>query len=240
MASTQVDKITRRTGMSKVARKVAIKFAKPFHDEIARMLVVGHMSQKEICQVLRLSPAWLSLLIQQPMVVIKIKKLQEARDANALSVGAELDAASIPAIAKIERTMYNTKSERLGVHCAEAILDRAGYGRVTKSINTNTNINATANMTKDEMVRLLAKRLGAIKAESDDHFHAVAAAVDVELETQEEYESEPEPEPEPESEPVLELEHVPVEPLNQDKVSPTAQTEEASESSETITYGNPD
>ena len=229
MGTMQVKKIMSGGGMmSKSARKQAIKFAKPFHDEIARMLVVGNMKQVEVCKILGLSQSWLSLLIQQPMVKIKIKKLQEARDASALSVGAELDAASLPALAKIERTMYNTKSERLGVHCAEAILDRAGYGRVTKSINTNTNINATANMTKDEMVRLLAKRLGAIKAESDAHFHAVAAAQDVELETQEEYV------PEYEHDPNLELEHVPVEIIEKGEEPSTVETKE------NITYGNPD
>ena len=171
---------------SKTVRGAAIKFVKPHHDEIARMLVIGGMKQKDIAKRLDMNQGWLSLLIRQPMVQIKIKKLQEARDRDALDVGKEMDAAALPAFAKLERTMYNSTSERMGIHCAESILDRAGYGRVTKSINTNTNINAT--MTRDEMVQLLAKRLGMIKAESEQHLKDVADAQLIELETTGSYE----------------------------------------------------
>ena len=160
-----------------------IKYVRPRHTEIARMLVIGCLSQRDICKRLDISESWLSLLIQQPLMQIQIKKLQEARDRDSLDLINQMDKASMSAFELVERTMYQTKSERMGVHCAESILDRAGYGKVTKSISTNMNANIDATMTREELIQLLSQRLGRIKDEAEGQLRDIADAHSIKAET---------------------------------------------------------
>ncbi len=169
--------------MSVSARKSMIKYVRPRHSEIARMLVIGCLSQRNIAQRLDISESWLSLLIQQPLMQIQIKKLQEERDRDALDLVNDMDKASVAAFGLVERTMYQTKSERMGIHCAESILDRAGYGKVTKTISTNLNANLDATMTREELILLLSKRLGRIKDEAEGNMRDIADAQTIKAET---------------------------------------------------------
>ena len=179
--------------MSASARRAMIKYVRPRHTEIARMLVIGCLSQGDIAKRLDISESWLSILISQPLMQIQIKKLQEMRDRDALDLVNQMDKASMAAFELVERTMYQTKSERMGVHCAESILDRAGYGKVTKSISTNMNANIDATMTREELVQLLSQRLGRIKDEADGNLRDIADAHTIKAATVPQFEQPIEP-----------------------------------------------
>lgn len=162
-------------------QKMAIKSVKPWHDEVARRLVIGCQSQKEIAEDLCVSQSWISILINQPLLKVKIQALREQRDNDAVNVAKQLDQASIGAVEIVERTMYRTKSEKLSVQCAQDILDRAGHGKVTKSINENRNINVNANMSREETMRMLTQRITQAKAESAARLEEIANAEAIDI-----------------------------------------------------------
>ncbi len=155
---------------------------KPWHDELARRLVIGCQKQREIARELGVTEAWLSTVLTQPLMKRRIQALRDERDKSALDVGAQLDAAALPAVEIIERTMYKTTSERLKVTCAQDLLDRAGFPRVTKSVNENRNINVHAHMGVDEMKRTLIQRMKRAKGEAEDQIRQLADDETIEVE----------------------------------------------------------
>jgi len=155
---------------------------KPWHDELARRLVIGCQKQCEIAAELGVTQSWLSTILTQPLMKRRLQMLREERDKDSLDVGKQLDAASMPAIEIIERTMYRTKSEKLSVMCAQDLLDRAGHGKVTKTINENRNLNISANMGREEMMRVLLNRVSIAKGEAEEKIKALAEADTIEVE----------------------------------------------------------
>lgn len=140
---------------------------KPWHDELARRLVIGCQKQYEIANELGVTQAWLSTILTQPLMKRRIRALQDERDKDSLDVGKQLDAAALPALEILERTMYKTKSEKLAVMCAKDLLDRAGHGAINKSVNENRNINIHAHMGKEEMMRVVLNRMRVAKGEAE-------------------------------------------------------------------------
>ena len=139
---------------------------KPWHDELARRLVIGCQKQYEIANELGVTQTWLSTILTQPLMKRRIRALQDERDKDSLDVGKQLDAAALPALEILERTMYKTKSEKLAVMCAKDLLDRAGHGAINKSVNENRNINIHAHMGKEEMMRVIINRMKTAKGEA--------------------------------------------------------------------------
>lgn len=146
---------------------------KPWHDELARRLVIGCQKQCEIAKELGVTQPWLSTILSQPLMKRRIQALRDERDKDSLDVGKQMDAAVLPAFEIIERTMYRTKSEKLSVLCAKDILAMTGHGPVTKSINENRNLNVHAHMGPDEMVRVIKNRMRVAMGQAEEKIKAL-------------------------------------------------------------------
>ena len=105
------------------------------HFQLARLLVGGH-SQSEAARMLGLHKSTVSRLVRDPLVIDKIKKLQEMADINAASCvpgipdrlqnGAHRSVDALMDILDDERT--DSDIMKIKANVALEILGRAGYG----------------------------------------------------------------------------------------------------------------
>lgn len=166
--------------MSDSVVKYSLGEIRPIHREIARRLVVGQ-KPSEVRASLGLSSSRFSIITNSPLFKVEVKKLEMQRDQGVVDVTKTFKELSPIAIEQIERIMYVTKDEHLKVKCAESILDRAGYGKVTK---TDVNISGTvthSTLTKDEIRQLIRDRLDRMKADDEDNEARMVEAESMEV-----------------------------------------------------------
>lgn len=165
--------------------KYGVKYIKPYHKELARMIVLG-ASQAELCAEFHVRPDALSIITRSPLFQLELERLGQLRDNGVADVGKTLKEISPIAVDVLERTMYRTKSERLKVDIAKDILDRAGHGAINKQV---VDVRARADsgyadLTSEERKRLVEQRIQRMMLETQEKEEELkkAEAVDVTFE----------------------------------------------------------
>ncbi len=170
-------------GLSKSVIKYGIKAMKARHYEIARRLILGQ-SQGEISRELGVTESWLSMICNSPLFKVVLGRLNEARDRDTLDVAKQLSEAAINAVEIEERIMYTSTSEKVKMAAAQDIMDRAGFGRVTKSLNVTAHVD-TSSMSKDEKMRVIMERVGRMRSDAHQKEEELKSAEAIEIDWQE-------------------------------------------------------
>jgi len=143
--------------MSPSVEMMQLEYIRPRHREIARRLILGQ-SQVEIARDLGMNQGRLSIIVNSPLFKLELKRLEDARDADAIDVTNSLKELAPAALDTVEKIMYQSKSEQVKLKAAESILDRAGYGISVKTQVSGSVIHAYHNYTKEELVELVKER----------------------------------------------------------------------------------
>ena len=120
--------------------------------EVARLKVLG-MSNVRIAEQLGLSAVGVANILQEPSVKATIRELQDGRNDSVMDISERMKAAAPEALSLITDIMRREQegvSLPLALKAAESILDRAGYGRVTK----NLFVGVTGHLTGDDIEAL--------------------------------------------------------------------------------------
>jgi len=146
-----------------------LKHIKPLHRELARRIALGQRPV-DVAHELGMSPEHASIICRSPVFQRELARLEEMRDKGVTSVEAAYQEIAPVALEQLERTMYKTKSESLKTKIAFGILDRAGFGPVSK---TNINFKGQlevqrSELTAEEKRALVARRLAALRAEAEE------------------------------------------------------------------------
>lgn len=181
----------------KEKKKYTLAHIKPLHKELARRLVLGQKPM-EIWRDLNISPEHIRTLMKSPLFKIELAKLEEKRDKGVVDVTKTLHEISPLALEQIERLMYTATTETLKFKAAESILDRAGYGSISKgSLDIRKKVDIKySDLTEMELKKLLAERI--MNAEKQHKIKKAleeeASAIEVEFEDEpEEEKSKPKP-----------------------------------------------
>lgn len=165
--------------LSETVRKFGLSHIKPRHQEIARRIVLGQ-TQKEVCDALNISQPRMSVICASPLFKIEVKRLAELRDSGVIDIAQDLKEMSPGALETLERTMYRSGSERIQVHCAESILDRAGHSKINKvEGNFQHNFNS---MTHKELLELVEQRIERVEEAGNTTQKAADEAEAIEIE----------------------------------------------------------
>jgi hypothetical protein len=110
------------------------------HMEIIRLSVSG-MRQCDIADELGITPATVNCTLNSPISQARIAELRAARDKEAVDFSARLKEGAGRAIELLDSVMdgelSGTASIALRSKVATEILDRAGYGKVSRNVNLN-------------------------------------------------------------------------------------------------------
>ena len=171
--------------LSPSVERYGLGYIRPYHREIARRLVLGERSS-QICADLGISESRMSIIVNSPLFKLEIKRLEEARDKGVADVRQQLEELSPLALEQVERTMYQAPSPTLRFKAAESILDRAGYGAISKSqirVNSHSTVEHS-NMTDGEIRRLIMERVERMVREEKEREEAEkeAEAMEVDFE----------------------------------------------------------
>lgn len=136
---------------------MSLGYIRPRHSEIARRLILGQ-TQAQICRELGMNQGRMSLIVNSPLFVREVKRLERERDAVTVDVTRQIREAAPDALEVLQRTMYMGKTERIKYDAARDLLDRAGYSAVQKVAVATTKVD-TSNMQDTELRDLLVNRL---------------------------------------------------------------------------------
>jgi len=155
--------------MTPTLEKYGVKAVKPYHRELARMITLGS-SQAELCAAFHITPSTLSLICRSPLFLLELERLGQIRDAGVADVTKTFKEVSPIAADILERTMYQTKSERLKVDIAKDILDRAGHGAINKQMVDvrSRSESGYADLTPEERRRLATQRIQRMMDETQE------------------------------------------------------------------------
>jgi predicted transcriptional regulator len=134
------------------AKGIQITKLQNMHMEIIRLAVAG-MRQCDIAEELGITPVCVNYTLKSPIAQLRIAELRAARDREAVDFSARLKNGAGRAIDLLDSVMDGELSEQaslgLRTKAATEILDRAGYAKVTKSINMNLDGKLTENDIQD-------------------------------------------------------------------------------------------
>ena len=85
----------------------------------------------DIARQIGIGPQWLSVIINSPLFREELERMVEERD---FAVSNRLESLSNEALDTIRDLMRDSRSDRLKLHAAEDILDRAGYSKIEKKM----------------------------------------------------------------------------------------------------------
>lgn len=117
--------------------KYQLKHIKPYHREIARRVVLGQ-SQHDIAQDLSMSESRLSIICNSPMFKKEVERLESMRNAGVENIQEQLQEVSPVMLEILERLALYSSKDQIKKECAQDLLDRAGYGKITKFDGTVT------------------------------------------------------------------------------------------------------
>lgn len=149
---------------SNSVEKYKLEYIRPYHREIARRLVLGQR-QAQIAQDLGISQTRLSIIVNSPLFQRELKRLEELRDSGVGDVFKTLQDIAPVALETVERLMYQSKSEKIKLEAAQAILDRAGFGTTSKVDVRSVVTHQYHNYTNEELFQLVKERLRVIEEE---------------------------------------------------------------------------
>jgi len=166
--------------MSDSVVKYSLAEIKPHHREIARRLVLGQKAS-DICRNLAMSTSRMSIIINSPLFKLELKRLEEEREREVISVKKALDEIAPVALETIERTMYMAAEEDLRFKAASDILDRAGYGKINKTdINFKGRMDHSS-LTLDEIKVLIQERLQRVQQSEEEEVQRAIEASTIEV-----------------------------------------------------------
>lgn len=165
--------------LSTTVRKYGLSNIRPRHREMARRVVLGQ-TQIEIAKALGISQPRMSVIVNSPLFKIEIKRLEELRDAGVADIRQDLQEMAPGALETLERTMYQGKTEKIKVQCAESILDRAGHGKINKVEGLVQHNHSS--MSHQELVDLVEQRVKRMSDASNQTQKAAEDAKDIEIE----------------------------------------------------------
>lgn len=122
------------------------------HREIIRLFTLGASAQ-DIAAQMKCSRQHVRYVVNSPMGVIMRQDLQDRRDDKVSDVTASLADMCPKAIEVMNDVMegdIDGASLSLRVRVCESVLDRAGYGKVTKTQSSNL----TASLTAEDIIAL--------------------------------------------------------------------------------------
>jgi hypothetical protein len=131
-----------------------------------------------------MTPGRMSIIVNSPLFKQYMLKMSEERDKGVYDITKQLQEVSPSALENIERTMYTAKSETLRFNAAKDLLDRAGYGALSKNVMTiSGQVNVeTHNMTSEEIKTMLLNRMEKIQTEVKDEKELQEKAETLEVE----------------------------------------------------------
>ena len=167
--------------------KYGLGYIRPYHREFARRLVLGEKA-KEICDALGVSESRFSIIVNSPLFKMEIKRLEEMRDRGVGDVTQTLRELSPIALEVVERTMHKAKSESMRFTAAESILDRAGFGKTSRTDVRVSGGIASSNLSQAELRKLVEERVKRMKDEIEtrNREDKDAEAIEIEFEVCEE------------------------------------------------------
>src|SRR5208337_4226133 len=173
----QIPQLETTGQMSASQEKMSLGYVRPRHREIARRLVLGH-SQARIARELGLNEGRLSIVCNSALFKIEVAKLERERNQSTCDVTRQIKELAPVALEVLERTMYNTKSDKIRMDIAGSLLDRAGHGAVNKSIALTANMGNvdTSQMQDQELKQLLMNRVQRINAGEEERAQELAEA----------------------------------------------------------------
>lgn len=136
----------------------------------------------QIAEDIGMSESRLSIIINSPLFKLEIKRLEEMRDNDVGDVTQTLRELSPIALEVVERTMHRSPSPRLRFDAAESILDRAGYGKVSKAEVRVSGGVVTANLSDIELRKLVEQRVNKLQNEIQEKEALYKKADDIEIE----------------------------------------------------------
>ncbi len=162
---------------SNSVQKYGLSYIRPYHQEIARRLILGQ-TQSAICKHLGISTSRMSIICNSPLFKMHLKRLEDMRDKGMMNVQEQLAEIAPVALETLERTMYEGRSDRLKFDAACSLLDRAGFGAISKGqlqVQHKGSIQHH-NLTDDELRLLITQRLERMKMEAAANTEMVAKA----------------------------------------------------------------
>lgn len=166
---------------SKSVEKYGINHIRPYHREIARRLTLGQRDG-QIKKDLGISDSRFSIIINSPLFINELKKLEAIRDRGVGNIQATLTELAPIALEQVERTMYYGKTDKIKLEAAESLLDRAGIARINKTqISGEVNHNHSS-YTTEELRNLVLERVKRMKAREDEATKLLADAQATEVE----------------------------------------------------------
>ena len=167
---------------SKTVTEFGVQYLRPYHREIARRLVVGQKSI-DICKDMNITPARLSIITNTPLFKLELRRLELQREQGVVDVMRTLTELSPLALEVVERTMYQSPSEKMRMKAAESILDRAGFGAINKNLVRVDDASSPRGQFSDaEIQRLIVERVEAMKREATQRAAEMEEAETIELE----------------------------------------------------------
>ena len=122
--------------------------------EILRMVASGLYNNKQIAEMVGVTPQTVSNIINSSLGKQTLEVLQGAADAETVDLMVKLRALAPIALSVQEEVMLGEDTpQRLKVDVANKMLDRAGYAPITKNMNLNLN----AGLTKDDIASIKAR-----------------------------------------------------------------------------------
>jgi len=116
------------------------------HREIIRLYMMG-VGVQEIAAKMGCGRHHVRYVVNSPLGIMMRKELTERMDESVTDVTAKLAALCPKAVELMDGVLdgeYDTASISLRVRVAESILDRTGFGKVTKTQNQNLNASLSA------------------------------------------------------------------------------------------------
>ncbi len=125
-------------------RKYQIQELQAVHKEICRRTTLGQKGV-EIAEDLGISPVVVSYVKNSDLGHDKLDQLEEARDADTVSVAKHIKSLAPLALGVIEAMLRDPNCmSQTKLRAAQDLLDRGGHAAVTKIQSTNLSVNVTA------------------------------------------------------------------------------------------------
>jgi len=129
------------------------------HREIARCAVKG-LTPEEISDALSLPESSVRKVLANPIIIGYMEQLREKADLRAIDVAAELKRSAQPAIKYIAGIVENGEDDsgnpippELRAKLCTEVLDRAGYGKISRNIH----IGLEGKLTQEDIAGIMEK-----------------------------------------------------------------------------------
>jgi DNA-binding CsgD family transcriptional regulator len=131
------------------------------HGEIARRVLSGQ-SSASIAAEFGMGVASVKNIIKSSLFQIKMRELSAALDKRFIDINSRLMEHAADAVEVITRTMYTSKNDAIKLKAAAEILDRAGFGKVSK-VETRDMTEDYSKYSDAELCDIIGKIGGRIK-----------------------------------------------------------------------------